>query len=241
MVLTEKNLTFLDDAQRRQVLMQWEQQQHEDFQVDFKITPHGEVLEKFLVKKGVWNPTIVSSRHFAAYLLYHNYLFRDKTALDVGCGTGLLGIVMAQYGAGRVIMTDTSPVAVENAQENIQLYGLEKVASVVQGDLFGDLSEKVDCITFNQPFFPGTPAEGDTISASMLAPPELIRTFLREVPKYLTKGGVIVMPFFDLAGNMNNPAVVGREYNYEVKTPFVVDSTTSLQRGRIAVHELRPQ
>ena len=44
--------------------------------------------------------------------------------LDVGTGSGVLSIVAAKMGAGRVFATDIDPVAVDVAQENISINGL---------------------------------------------------------------------------------------------------------------------
>ncbi|MBI4175873.1 MAG: class I SAM-dependent methyltransferase [Candidatus Aenigmarchaeota archaeon] len=211
MSLNESNLRQLNQAQRKQVLMQWEHQQHDSFRTDFQITPYGDILEGFFVNKGVWNPAIVTARQHAAYLFYHNNLFMGKDAIDIGCGTGLMGVVMAKYGAQSVVMSDVSTLAVENARQNIRHFGLENIASAVEGDCFGGIEDQADCIIFNQPYFAGDPPEGDTISASMLAPPELIKRFLREAPNYLKPKGTIVMPSFGLAGDPNNPAVVGKD------------------------------
>jgi len=239
MVLEEKNLEMLNDSQRKQVLMQRWLHQHKDFQIDLAITPFGEILEGFIVQQGVWNPTIVSARHHAAYLFYHNGLYYGKKVIDIGSGTGLMGIVMAKYGAKKVIMSDISKRAVSNSQENIKHFKLDTIASAVEGDLFAGIEEKADCITFMQPYFAGNPPEWDTISASMLANPELIRRFLQNAPNYLKPDGVIVMPSFSLAGALNDPVVIGKEYWYNITTTFITDSTTGLQQGEIAMHELR--
>lgn len=219
--------------------MQWQKHQHEDHELDFDITPFGETLEKFIIKKDVWNPTLVSARHHAAYLFYYNGLYYGKDVLEIGCGTGLMGIVMAKYGAKKVLMSDISQKAVINTQENIKQFGLEKIALAAQSDLFENIKGKYDCIVFMQPYFAGNPPEGDTISASMLANPEMIKKFLKEAAKYLKKDGVIIMPSFSLAGDLNNPAVVGPEYGYKIKTTFITESTTGLQHGQIRMHELR--
>ncbi|MEI7563768.1 MAG: methyltransferase [bacterium] len=91
---------------------------------------------------------------------------------------------MVKYGAKKVTMTDISQKAVENAKANIQHFGL-KNATARESDLFSNITGKVDCITFMQPYFAGNPPEGDTISASMLANPELIRRFLQEAKNHL--------------------------------------------------------
>ena len=187
-------------------------QQHEDFYADFQITPFGEVLRDFSV---------------------------EKDAIDVGCGTGLMGIVMAINGARNVQMSDFSEQAVENSIENVSKYNLSRKVRVIHGDMFVKIAKPVDCITFNQPYFPGNPPEDDTIAASMLAPPDAIRRFLRDARCYLNRGGVIVMPSFSLAGDLNNPYKAGIECGYRVDTKFVAECTTGLQKGRIAMHELR--
>jgi len=236
-MLTEKNLKQLDNAQKKQVIMQWEKHQHDDFEADFVITPFGEKLPNFFVKKGVWNPNIVSARHHAAYMFYHNHLFRDKKVLDIGCGTGIIGIIMAKYGASNVVMSDISRVAVLNTNKNMKKYGFIN-AKGVESNLFEKITGKFDCITFMQPYFANEPPKGDTISSSMLASPDLIKKFLKEAKGFLSKRGIIVMPSFSLAGDLNNPAIVGKEFGYKIKTPFLAKSYTGLQKGIIAMHEL---
>lgn len=236
-MLNEENLKRLNNSQKKQVLMQWKKHQHNDFSADFFITPFGDVLQNFLVKKGVWNPNIVSARHHAAYMFYHNDLFRNKKVLDVGCGTGIIGIVMAKFGAKNVLMSDVSRSAVLNAKENTKKQKL-KNAKVIESNLFEKITGKFDCITFMQPYFAGEPPKGDTISGSMLASPDLIKKFLKEAKSYLNKGGIIVMPSFSVAGDLNNPAVIGKEFGYKITTPFLTESVTGLQKGIIAMHEL---
>ena len=170
-------------------------------------------------------------------MFYHNYLFRDKKVLDVGCGTGIIGVVMAKYGATSVVMSDISGVAVLNTRENIKQYKLNNV-EVIESNLFENINGKFDCITFMQPYFAGEPPKGDTISGSMLASPILMQKFLKEAKNYLNKKGVIVMLSFSLAGDLNNPAIVGKEFGYKIQTPFLTQSVSGLQKGIIAIHEL---
>ncbi|MBI5906054.1 MAG: 50S ribosomal protein L11 methyltransferase [Deltaproteobacteria bacterium] len=50
-----------------------------------------------------------------------------RSALDVGTGTGILGIAAARLGAERVLAVDTDPVAVAVAEKNAALNGVEPV------------------------------------------------------------------------------------------------------------------
>ncbi|MCP3670820.1 MAG: 16S rRNA (guanine(966)-N(2))-methyltransferase RsmD [Gammaproteobacteria bacterium] len=53
--------------------------------------------------------------------------------LDLFAGSGALGLEAASRGAGRVLMLDRSPVAVDQLRQNISLLGLNQ-ASVEQAD-----------------------------------------------------------------------------------------------------------
>lgn len=151
---------------------------------------------------------------------------------------GLMGLVMALNGAKDVILTDISFAAAQNAQANIQKFGIENNTLVFRGDLFEKVPVKADFIVFNHPFFGGEPLPGSTIAASMLDSGELIKRFFQEAPEYLNPGGVIMMPFYSKAGAINNPVVQGPKYGFKVTTVFKANSATGLQTGEITIHEL---
>jgi ribosomal protein L11 methyltransferase len=44
--------------------------------------------------------------------------------LDVGCGSGILGIAALALGAGRVVGYDTDPLAIEATRQNAEVNGL---------------------------------------------------------------------------------------------------------------------
>lgn len=237
--LTEKNLALMNEEQRRVVLTQWEKHQHDTYEVDFDVSGERDFLIGFIVAKGVWDPFLSSGRYHARYLFYNNHLFYGKTAIEIGSGTGLMDVVMARHGAKKVIASDISFLACQNTLDNARKFGLEDKIKVVQGDLFENINEEADLILWNIPFFPGTPAK-DTISPSMIMPPELFERFLKDSKKYLKEGGVVVVPSYSLGGDLNNPMKVAPRFGYDVKRAWTYDSPNGIQSGLLYIDELRP-
>lgn len=54
---------------------------------------------------------------------------------DVGCGSGILGIAAALFGASRVHCTDLSPAALDAARANVRLNGLTGRVTVEEGTI----------------------------------------------------------------------------------------------------------
>lgn len=238
--LREDALALMNPAQRKVVLTQWEKHQHEDHEVDYDVSGEGDWLRGFIINKSVWDPFLASGRYHARYLFYHSNLFRNKTVIEIGSGTGLMSVVMAKYGAKKVIMSDISSAAVQNSEDNVKKFGLENICSITQGDLFENIKGKADMITWMIPFFPGDPPKNDTISASMIMPPQLLMEFIGKAHEYLNKGGVIIVPSFSLGGHLINPFYIGKKCGYKVETTWSHESINGLQRGMIYMHELRP-
>ena len=88
-------------------------------------------------------------------------LARGKRVVDLGCGTGIVGIAAAIAGALEVIMIDINPYAVGIARLNSIENGVEKYTSIVQCDALKCLNsaEHVDLIAFNPPYLPDTRRE----------------------------------------------------------------------------------
>lgn len=239
-MLNEDVLKLMDENQRKIVLLQQEKHLHEDFEIDFDVSGEGDVLKGFFIQKGVWDFLKASGRYHARYMFYHNTdLFVGKTAIEIGTGTGIMSIVMAKYGAKKVIASDISGIAVKNAEENVKRFGCGGIVEVIQGDLFENIKESADCILWMIPFFPGFPQDGDTISASMIMDPALFERFLNDAKKHLNPNGVLVICSYSLGGKLTDPVVVGAKLGYSVKTTWQHHSINGIQQGMIYMHELR--
>lgn len=235
--LKEENLAKMNEIQRSIVIRQKQIHAHETHEVDYDVTGEGDYLKGFVLMKGVFSPFASSARYHARFLFYNSHYFQDKTVLDIGCGSGILGTVMAKYGAKKVIMSDVSKLALENTSVNVKKFVLDKLCEIRESDLFANIPEKADTIIWNIPFFEGIPPEGDTISASMIMTKELFNRFLIEAKDHLNPQGVILVPSYSLGGH--DPMISGLEQGYEVKRVWKHDSVSGIQKGLLYIDELR--
>ena len=76
------------------------------------------------------------------------YVSNSDTVLDVGCGSGILGIAASKLGAGKVVMTDIDECAVVASEHNIKLNNVMN-AQVLLKNLLDDNTVKGDIIVCN--------------------------------------------------------------------------------------------
>jgi protein arginine N-methyltransferase 1 len=84
---------------------------------------HEEML-KDKVRTGNYMRSIVNNKH----------LFKGKTVLDVGCGTGILCMFAAKAGAARVIGVDCAGI-IEQAKIIVKKNGFEDVITLIRGKM----------------------------------------------------------------------------------------------------------
>jgi release factor glutamine methyltransferase len=126
----------------------------------------------------------------------------NQRLLDMGCGSGVLGLTLAAARAGwDVTLADASPDALALARENAELLQIPNV-SLVESDLFSALDGTFDGIVANLPYVP----EGElaTMARELLHDPalalfsgadglDLIRRFVPGAFAMLKPGGWLVM------------------------------------------------
>lgn len=81
--------------------------------------------------------------------LLQEYLTPESVCLDVGCGSGILGISAVLLGAKSAYLTDIDPVATDSAEHNCVLNGVADRCTVKRTDLVGDSEIAADIALAN--------------------------------------------------------------------------------------------
>ncbi len=101
------------------------------------------------------------------------YVSQKDTVLDVGCGSGILGITASKLGAGKVIMTDIEECAVIAAEHNSKLNDIDNY-TVLLKNLLDDNTVR-----------------GSVICCNIMA--EVLICFANEIGKNLLPKGYIIL------------------------------------------------
>lgn len=106
--------------------------------------PDKKVKINYYGSKKVFEPTITSNLIIKA-ILKKKFFFKNKKILDLGCGTGVLGISIKKiFKKNEVSLSDISIDAVKLSKKNIKLNKLN--CNVKKSDLLKNWSEKFDII-----------------------------------------------------------------------------------------------
>lgn len=106
--------------------------------------------------------------------LLQTYLKAEDTVLDVGCGSGILGISAAKLGAKTCYLTDIDPIAVQSSRHNAEKNGVGGKVTVWERDL-------VD----------GDGLCADLIVANITA--EILCRLAPAIPAHLNAGGTVIL------------------------------------------------
>lgn len=121
-----------------------------------------------------------------------------ETVLDVGTGSGYVGVRIREATGARVVGVDVNPEACRRAREN----GVE----AVRGDLVGAFADGAfDAVAFNPPYLPASDeaAWDDWFELAVTGGEtgrELVERFLESVERVLTAEGVVYLLVSSLTG-----------------------------------------
>jgi len=99
----------------------------------------------------------------------------DKSALDLGCGYGLLALALLQAGCRRVVATDNNAAAVRACTVNLEQHAGSSEVAVVAGDCGEGIEERFDLVLCNPPFHQGFDVERDLTDRFLLATRRLLQ------------------------------------------------------------------
>jgi release factor glutamine methyltransferase len=119
-------------------------------------------------------------------------------ALDMGTGSGVNAILAAAKSSD-VTAVDVNPHAVEAARENAEANGVAARVRVLESDLFDRVDGAFDLVVFDPPFrwfAPRDLRERNTTDEDY----RTLTAFFREVQRYLSPGGRILL-FFGTSGD----------------------------------------
>ena len=136
-------------------------------------------------------------------LVKKQLLTKPARILDVGCGSGVLGLTLSKdlgSDCEQLTLADLSTEALSLCEQNRKALGVE--ATLIESNLFSNITETFDLIVANLPYI----AEGERakLEPEVLHDPEmalfsgsdgldLLRLFSAECPKFLNTGGLVAL------------------------------------------------
>ena len=130
---------------------------------------------------------------------------KGLSILDMGTGSGAIGIIIAKHTGNNVVCVDISPAALRVAERNACSAGVSGKTHFVCGDLFGAVSagHGFDMILANLPYIAQSEWEDLMPDVREYEPRgalfggqrgvEIYERFLRELPGRIKKGGHVLL------------------------------------------------
>jgi len=124
--------------------------------------------------------------------------------LEIGTGCGAISIALAGFfPRARIVATDISRLALDNAADNIVGCGLESRISLVQCSMFEGLTGKFDLVVSNPPYVPSSRMNDLPVSVREFEPLaaidggaeglEFIKKIILGSPDHLSRTGVVAL------------------------------------------------
>lgn len=126
-------------------------------------------------------------------------LSAQSIAFDIGTGTGVLAVALAQRGVQRIVATDHDPRALECARDNLARLNLTDAIELVEADLFPP--GQAALIVCNPPWIPARPSA--PLEHAIFDPENrMLRGFLQGLRDHLLPGGEGWLILSDIAEHL---------------------------------------
>ena len=211
------------DLKERQLLDRfYSTHHHHPYVTDFYETLGIPLRDFFVGEKTLRPEESWAARYLSRFLYDTRNEFNTKSILDLGCGTGIQGILPLLFGkAASLLAVDISEFAVRAAQINKILLRIpDERCEIRQSDLFAGVRGKYDVIIFNPPYFSGEAS--DDLDVIIKMPKRKFESFFDQYPEYLNPGGRVIMAYayFIIGGNdakseASRRNIPYKERNYE--------------------------
>lgn len=136
---------------------------------------------------------------------------RNKKILDIGCGTGIIGISCLLNGAEKVTFSDVNQQAIENTLLNLENNNLLDKSEVINSDLFEKIHNKFDFIFANLPI-----ANEIWLPKINKRTETLLEKFLEKVPTFMNKNGKVIFNWASFASLQELKNIL-EKFNYQYK------------------------
>jgi release factor glutamine methyltransferase len=129
-----------------------------------------------------------------------NLPLHDKKVLDIGTGSGILGLFCAQNGA-HVTVTDVDEIILENVSTAASELGLE--IKTTKSNMFLTIDGQYDIVLFNPPYLPSNGVEDSTIDGGVHGR-MFIDQFFQGLATHLKHDGLALL----LVSSLNEPHLI---------------------------------
>lgn len=146
------------------------------------------------------------TEEMVSLLLSHDWP-EKLSLLDIGCGSGVIGLSLVHHLGDRIeraVLSDISSEALALAAENAESLGLTDRVELVESDLLENITGHFELIAANLPYIPS--AEETSLSREVQRDPsqalyggevgtEIINRFLSDSIEHTDTGGVVVIEY----------------------------------------------
>ncbi|MFZ2886296.1 MAG: class I SAM-dependent methyltransferase [Minisyncoccia bacterium] len=145
-----------------------------------------------VVEDGVFTPNPEVTRS-TSMVLEHLPSLKGKRVVDIGTGTGVIGIVAARRDAKEVVATDVSDKAIQNATENVERNNVGDRVKVTRADVLDGIEGSFDYMFANIPILK------EVWEKQNIAAKTVVQKLLESAKTKLNRGGKLYIPWGSFA------------------------------------------